>query len=76
MTLPELKALIVTRRLKGQDCSALVVLCEDIHRELNRRSRIQRILGDDRAAIDRLCEDDNAMERLLGDLGLRQDRSG
>jgi len=67
MTLPELKAEIVTRRLKGQERSALTVLCHDIETELNKRSNLRRIL-DDPDAIDRLCEDDKAMERLLEDL--------
>lgn len=69
MKLWELKAEIVTRRLKKQDCSALVVLSEDIHRELCKRSQLQRLLNDP-AAIDRLCVDDKTIEGILADLGL------
>ena len=68
MKLWDLKALIVTRRLKKQDCSALVVMRDDIERELCKRSQLQRIL-DDPAAVDRLCMDDKALEELLGDIG-------
>lgn len=67
MTLPELKAEIVIRRAKNQDCSALVVLCYQIERELAKRSKLMRIMNDPNA-IEKLCEDDKALERLLVDI--------
>lgn len=78
MTLPELKALIVTRQEQLKEITVLyrdataelarlTVMCHGVERETYRKSRIQRIL-DDPAAIDRLVRDDEAMERLLKDL--------
>lgn len=67
MTLPEIKAEIVSRRLAGQDCSPLIVLCQRMEVVANKHTQIQRIL-DDPDAVDRLCEDDAAMERFLEDL--------
>lgn len=67
MILPKLKAEIVTRRQKGQDCSALIVLCRSMEMVLCKHSRLKRIL-DDPDAIDRLMEDDEAIERMLKDI--------
>lgn len=69
MKLTDLKAEIVTRRIRGLDSPNLTRLCDDLVAHHAKETRLKRIL-DDPNAVDRLCEDDNALERLLGDIEL------
>ncbi len=69
MTVPEVKAFIVTRKESGLDSPNLTRLCDEIVAKHAKESKLKRIL-DDPNAVDRLMEDDRAMERLLGDLEL------
>ena len=64
MTLIELKAEIVTRRIRGLDSPNLVRLADDLVAHHAKETKLRRILDD-----DRLMEDDGTMERLRRDLG-------